>query len=133
MTTSQPNYARAYLAKAREYLASAEVNFGADRFTVAAGDAIHAGICAKDAIVMRLTGKVSKTKNHGAAVTELKNALGKRDVTPGAERALRELIAQKGSVEYGAEAATPATTKQLVRRARTLVDIAAALLSTTGE
>jgi hypothetical protein len=126
------SHARAYLAKAREYLASAETNLAAERFTVAAGDAIHAGICAKDAIVMRLTGRVRKAKDHAAAVAELKNALGRRDVTASAERAIRELIAEKSDVEYGTAGTTATRAKQLVRRARTLVDIATTLVSTTG-
>lgn len=48
-TREQRNHARSYLRKAEEYLASAEANLVAERYTVAAGDAIHAGICAKDA------------------------------------------------------------------------------------
>jgi hypothetical protein len=41
------NQAKAFLTKAQEYLASAEDNLVAERFTAAAGDAIHAGISAK--------------------------------------------------------------------------------------
>jgi hypothetical protein len=54
-TLEQRTHARSFLKKAEEYLASAEANFSAERYTVAAGDAIHAGICAKDAIVTELT------------------------------------------------------------------------------
>jgi uncharacterized protein (DUF885 family) len=120
-------HARAYLAKAQEYLASAETNLAAQRHTVAAGDAIHAGICAKDAIVMKLTGQVRKAKDHAGATAELKAALGTRDVTASAERAIRELIGAKSIIEYSAEATSAARALQLVRRARTLVDIARAL------
>jgi hypothetical protein len=130
--TAASRYAQAYLAKANEYLASAEANLTAERFTVAAGDAIHAGICAKDAIVMRLTGMVRKAKDHAAATAELKNALGKRDVTAAAERAIRELIGRKSEVEYSAEGMAPARSRQMVRRARTLRDIAASLLPSAG-
>ncbi|MDR1152653.1 MAG: hypothetical protein LBK72_09320 [Bifidobacteriaceae bacterium] len=86
-------HARAYPAKAKD-LASAEANATAERFTLASGDAIHAGICAKDAIIMRLTGTVRKAKDHRAAAAELKKALGRRDVAPAAERAIRELVGQ---------------------------------------
>jgi len=41
-------------------LAHLEDNLAADRHTPAAGDAIHAGICAKDAIVTVLTGASRK-------------------------------------------------------------------------
>ena len=46
-TLEQRNHARSFLKKAKEYLGSAEANLAAERYTVAAGDAIHAGICAK--------------------------------------------------------------------------------------
>jgi hypothetical protein len=55
-TLEQRTHARSFLRKAEEYLASAEANLTAERYTVAAGDAIHAGICAKDSIVTELTG-----------------------------------------------------------------------------
>jgi uncharacterized protein (UPF0332 family) len=41
-TAEQRNHARAFLRKAEEYLASAEDNFAAERYTPSAGDAIHA-------------------------------------------------------------------------------------------
>lgn len=58
----QRNHAKAFLQKAEQYLASAEDNLAADRYTPAAGDAIHAGINAKDAIVTVLTGASHKGK-----------------------------------------------------------------------
>jgi hypothetical protein len=57
-------------------LAAAEDSVAAERHTPAAGDAIHAGISAKDAIVTALTGTTSKGKNHATAAGELKQALG---------------------------------------------------------
>jgi hypothetical protein len=60
------NHARSYLQKAQEYLDSAQDNLDLERATPAAGDAIHAGISAKDAIVTRLTGETSKAKDHAA-------------------------------------------------------------------
>ncbi len=74
----QLNHAKAFLRKAEEYLASAEDNLVAERHTAAAGDAIHAGISAKDAIVTALTGATRKAKDHAAAAKEPKTALGKR-------------------------------------------------------
>ncbi|MEZ5085745.1 MAG: hypothetical protein R2722_05705 [Tessaracoccus sp.] len=67
VSLQQDNYARSYLRKAEEYFASAEENYLAERYTVAAGDAIHAGICAKDAIVTALTGSTAKRKDHAVA------------------------------------------------------------------
>ncbi|MFZ1911353.1 MAG: hypothetical protein WBH64_02725 [Propionicimonas sp.] len=66
-TLEQRNHARSFLKKAEEYLASAEANLASARNTVAAGDAIHAGICAKDSIVTELTGKTTKGKDHALA------------------------------------------------------------------
>jgi len=52
--------------------------------TVAAGDAIHAGICAKDAIVTELTGTTMKGKDHALVARKLRRALGHRpDATSG--------------------------------------------------
>jgi hypothetical protein len=61
------NHARNFLGEAQEYLAAAEDSLSAGRHTPAAGDAIHAGISAKDAIVTALTGTTSKGKNHATA------------------------------------------------------------------
>ncbi len=120
----QSNHAKAFLTKAEEYLASAEDNLAAKRYTPAAGDAIHAGISAKDAIVTSLTGSTSKGKDHASAAKELRTALAKRDAAATAERALRELIAAKGDVEYGTALISAAKAEPLVRRARSLVELA---------
>lgn len=124
MTAESLNYARQYLRKARDYLASAEDNFDLERLTPAAGDAIHAGISAKDAVVTALTGATSKSKDHAKAAGELRTALSGRSDGAAAERALRELIALKGDVEYGTKVPTTALATSLVRRARTLVELA---------
>ncbi len=68
------NHAKAFLSKAQEYLASAEDNLVAEPFTAAAGDAIHAGISAKDAIVTALTGATRKGKDHTTAAPWLPHA-----------------------------------------------------------
>lgn len=70
------NHARRFLQKAEEYVASAKANLLAGRYTPAAGDAIHAGISAKDAIVTVLTGSTAKGQSHAAAAKELAQALG---------------------------------------------------------
>lgn len=124
MTAESLNYARQYLRKARDYLASAQDNLDLERLTPAAGDAIHAGISAKDAVVTALTGATSKSKDHAKAAGELRAALSGRSDAPAAERALRDLIAMKGDVEYGTKVPTTAQATSLVRRARTLVELA---------
>jgi hypothetical protein len=123
-TTEQLNHAKNYLKKAEEYLASAEDNLIADRFTAAAGDAIHAGISAKDAIATALTGSTTKGRDHATAASELRQALGQRPETSAAERALRDLVSAKGEVEYGVSLVAATKAELLVRRARTLVALA---------
>jgi HEPN domain-containing protein len=126
------NHARNLLRKAQEYLAAAEDSLTAGRHTPAAGDAIHAGISAKDAIVTALTGSTSKGKNHAAAAGELEQALGKRPDASTAERSLRELISAKSEVEYGVALVTAAKAEPLVRRARALVDLAVQIVRLGG-
>src|SRR5699024_2604201 len=120
----QHNHARAFLKKAEEYLESAEDNLTAGRYTPAAGDAIHSGISAKDAIVTALAGTTGKGRDHRSAVNELKTALGTRDTATTAARALRELTSAKGDVEYGTDIITAAKAEPLARRARTLLELA---------
>ncbi len=120
----QRNHARNFLKKSQEYLASAEDNLDLHRYTVAAGDAIHAGISAKDAIVVTLTGATTKGRDHAAAAKELARALGPRTDATVAVRALRELISAKADVEYGTELVDAAKATVLVKRARALADLA---------
>lgn len=118
------NHAKSFLAKSEEYLASAEANLDAGRNTPAAGDAIHAGISAKDAIVCALAGGTTKGKDHALAARELREALGKRSSAAAAEKALRELVSAKAEVEYSSAVITATRSLPLVRRARTLVELA---------
>jgi HEPN domain-containing protein len=122
-TTEQRNHAKSFLKKADEYLGSAEDNLAAERHTPAAGNAIHAGISSKDAILTMLTGSTSKGKDYATAARELKRALGKRPEAPTAEQALRELLSAKADVEYGVALVTAAKAETLVRRARTLLEL----------
>jgi HEPN domain-containing protein len=125
IATAEPrNHAKRFLKKAEEYLASSEANLAAKRYTPAAGDAIHAGINAKDAILTALTGSTRKGEDHATAAKDLRQALAKRSEAAAGERALRELVAAKGEVEYGTDLVTATKAEPLVRRARTLLDLA---------
>jgi len=64
------SHARSFLTKAEEYLGSAEDSLAAERYTPAAGNAIHAGISAKDAIVTALTGTTSRGRDHATAARD---------------------------------------------------------------
>lgn len=131
-TPERRNHARSFLRKAEEYLASAETNLPAGRYTVAAGDAIHAGICAKDAIVTELTGTTTKGKDHTLAAKELRQALGQRPDAASAEKGLRELVSSKADVEYGVTLISAAKAEALLRRARSLVELAVRIVRLNG-
>jgi hypothetical protein len=122
-TAEQRNHARNYLKKAEEYAASAAANLATGRYSPAAGDWIHAGICTKDAIVTVLTGSTRKGTDHATEAKELRRALGARPAAATAERALRELLAVKGDVEYGTNLITGAKAEPLVRGADSLVEL----------
>lgn len=64
--------ARAHLANAEEFLEAAQFSVDLDLFSAATSNAVLAGINAKDAICLRLTGTTNKTDNHNMAVAELK-------------------------------------------------------------
>jgi len=113
--------ATSFLRKAKEYLAVAEDSLAQGRLTAAAGNAMHAGINAKDAIVVSVTGSTGKRSDHQQAVKELRLAL---EGTPDAaqyEKVLRELVSAKSEVEYGVFMIGETQAKGLLRRAQTLV------------
>lgn len=66
--------ARAHLAKARELCEAAEVNHELDLHSAATSNAVTAGINAKDAICLALTGRAGKTENHQEARAEIEAA-----------------------------------------------------------
>jgi len=131
-TAEQRNAARAYLVKAHEYLASAEVNLAESRPTVAAADSIHAGICAKDAIALMLTGRTQRQRDHAASASELAQALGAHPQARQATRALRDLLATKSAVEYGVDLMPAPRALSSVRHARGLVALAEKIVRRGG-
>ncbi len=63
--------ARAHLVKAREFLDAAVTNNEMRLFNAATSNAVTAGINAKDAICLKLTGLTNKSDRHADAGTEL--------------------------------------------------------------
>ena len=55
---------------------------------------------------------------------ELKQALGKRPEASTSERALRELLSAKSDVEYGVALISATKAEALLRRSRTMVEVA---------
>lgn len=122
----QRNRAKIFLDKAEDFLLVAQ-SAEADRlWTPAAGNAIHAGICAKDAIATALTGETTKHRDHARAADELHAILRGHPDQVRAKRALAELIAEKSDVEYTSTRIGEAKVKVLVRRAEMLVELARA-------
>ncbi|MGF1663469.1 MAG: HEPN domain-containing protein [Kineosporiaceae bacterium] len=91
--------ARRHLDKAREFLTAAGLEYERELFTAAASSAVIAGINAKDAICLRLTGRTGKSDDHRAAVPELAAAgpAGKE-----LESTFRRLLGLKTSAQYQA-------------------------------
>ncbi len=66
--------ARGHLAKAEEFLAEAKSALANEHADAATSNAVIAGINAKDAICLVLTGKTAKADDHRPAVVELRQA-----------------------------------------------------------
>ncbi len=63
--------ARQHLAKAQEFLLAAERDVKDVLYNAATSSAVLAGINAKDAICLRLTGRTGKSEDHRQAAPEL--------------------------------------------------------------
>ena len=89
--------ARAHLAKAREFLEAAEATLEIGLFNAATSSAVIAGINAKDAICLKVTGRTGKSDRHAAAIAELASA-----GTTGKQLAptFRRLLKLKGGSQY---------------------------------
>lgn len=129
--SEQRNEARAHVRHAHDFLDGARTNLEFGNLRAAGSDAILAGVRAKDAICMALTGSTSKSEDHRRAVRELTTALGKRPETPNAERALTELVAFKTPIQYSNQRIEITRVTALVRRAETLVQLADEIVSQT--
>jgi len=88
---------RAHLRKAREFLDASRLEAERQMFTAAASSAVLAGINAKDAICLRLTGRTNKSDDHRSAVPELAAAgpAGKA-----LESTFRRLLGLKTAAQY---------------------------------
>lgn len=64
--------AAAHLAKAQEFLEAAKASLDLDLYNAAASNAVTAGINAKDAICLIITGVSKKSDDHPRAVEELR-------------------------------------------------------------
>lgn len=113
--------AQAHLAKAREFLDAAALELDVDLLTAAASSAVLAGINAKDALCLRLTGRTGKSEDHRSAVPELAAAgpAGKA-----LETTFRRLLGLKTTAQYQAAPISRADAAKAVEWATRMVEAA---------
>jgi len=124
-----PADARAYLAKAKEFLRAAQDSLQLGNRTAATGNAVHAGIAASDAIVAALAGSISQGE-HADAPTHLE-AIGGDAKT--AARQLRQLLPLKSQAEYDPEPVPLTAARRAVTAAERIVAVAERALATVPE
>lgn len=119
---TSPSQARAHLAKAKEFLEAARAMVELEMYNAAASSAVTAGINAKDAICLQLTGRTSKADSHEQAVVELRAAGGAgRDLAP----TLGRLLRLKGKSQYQAVSVSQTDAARAVAWAERMVQAAA--------
>ena len=116
-----PGDARAYLDKAREFLRAAEDSLGLGNRVAAAGNAVHAGIGAADAISAARAAVVWKGE-HSQAPAHLDRVGGEDGRRAAAQ--LRRLLPLKNRAEYDPDPISASEAKAAVTAAVRIVRIA---------
>jgi hypothetical protein len=116
--------ARAYLVKSQEFLRASIDSLNLDNRIAATGNAVHAGICATDAIAAARGGTVWKGE-HSQAAIHLERAAGIEGRQ--AARHLRRLLPLKNKAEYEPQPVSP-NEAAAVETARRVVAIAEQVL-----
>lgn len=113
--------ALAHLSKAREFLDAAVLELDLDMSNAAASSAVLAGINAKDAIGLQLTGRTGKSDDHRTAAPELAAAgpAGKA-----LETTFRRLLGMKTAAQYLAAPISSSDAAKAVAWAERMVDVA---------
>ena len=110
------------LAKAREFLTTAQAACKQDHHDASLLNAVHAAIAASDAVCVALLGRRSSDPDHQRAADLLEDV---EELEPGARiraRQLRTLIAKKSFVAYEARRATAAEARDGLERATRFVE-----------
>lgn len=110
-----------HLRKARQFLEAAGVDLDLELNDAAASSAVLAGINAKDAICLQLTGRTGKAEDHRSAVPELARAgpAGKE-----LESTFRRLLGLKTAAQYQAGPISRTDAAKAVEWATRMVDAA---------
>lgn len=110
-----------HLRKAREFLEAAGLELELELHTAAASSAVLAGINAKDAICLQLTGRTGKAEDHRSAVPEL---AGVGPAGKALELTFRRLLGLKTAAQYQAGPISRTDAAKAVERATRMVDTA---------
>lgn len=113
--------ALSHLRKAREFLEAAGLELEMELHTAAASSAVLAGINAKDAICLQLTGRTGTSDDHRAAVPELA-AAGPAGKALGS--IFRRLLGLKTAAQYQAAPIGRTDATKAVEWATRMVDAA---------
>jgi uncharacterized protein (UPF0332 family) len=108
---------RLKVAKAREFLAAAEIMEQMRAFDAAVSLAVSAGINASDALILDFTGTIPSGQDHRGAIPLLKRAAD-RDTA----RQLEYLLNLKSKAQYAVQTCTEIEAAEVLKRARRLVD-----------
>ena len=113
------------MAKAAEFLEAAELNHGLGLYSASTSNAVTAGINAKDAICLVLTGRTAKPDSHQEAGAELRAAgpIGRK-----AEPTFTRLLRLKPKSQYQSAPMSVADAGKAVEWATRLLDAAAEVI-----
>ena len=114
--------ARAYLAKAEEFLAAATAARGAGQSDAALLLAVHSGICACDGVAIAFAGVRSADPDHLRAADLLEKVASQSEEVRGRASQLRGLLKLKNLVEYEDRRASPSQADDATKRAKRLAD-----------
>ena len=121
---------RFHLGKAHEFLEASRGAEAAGLNDAALSAAIHAGVCAADAVCSALAGTRSADPDHTKAA-DLLEELGGAEAKAHAAQ-LRRLVSKKHEVEYTARRSSARDAADAIKRAQRLVAWASAVVENAG-
>lgn len=116
-----------YLKKAEEFYATMQDCFLEGRWTSAALEAIHAAICANDALTIFARGIKCSSPRHEDAVTLLQGLVELNDVKTNATHLLR-IIKKKNAVEYDRRSFNQKEAEEITRHTERFIDWVTSIL-----
>lgn len=123
------NRAKAYLAKAQEFLELAQEARDTERWDAAMLNAIHAAISACDAATIALAGQRSADLDHMRAADLLDEIAPSSKEVKGQATQLRRVLATKNMVEYESRRSRRSDAQETVKRAERLTSWAITIVT----